>query len=185
MIIIWGVRFAGKVDAVPQVGHVATRFFHLYYVPLIPVGTFLVTDERDDAFSGLPLPLSPKSILVGWLRTAGIVAFLPALYLLGTGMSKGDLAKAGLGVLMMVLAAVVLWCCYRMKSITTASYERAMDLARRIGLSPEHLLLLEVSYGKMTAEQAERELIRVYEASSQATQLAGGAATGPATTMLS
>src|SRR5688572_788398 len=69
MVIIWGVRFAGKVDAVPQVGHVATRFFHLYYVPLIPVGTFLVTDERDDAFSGLPLPLSPKSILVGWLRT--------------------------------------------------------------------------------------------------------------------
>jgi len=173
MIIIWGVRFAGKVDAVPQVGHVATRFFHLYYVPLIPVGTFLVTDERDDAFSGLPLPLSLKSILVGWLRTAGFLAFIPALYLLGTGISRGDVPRAGLGVLLMLLAGGVLWVCYRIKAITTASYERAMDLAGRLGVSPEHRLLLEVSYGRLTADQAERELVRVYEAAAQQ-PIAGG-----------
>ena len=167
MVIISGVRFAGKVDAVPKVGHVATRFFHLYYVPLIPVGTFLVTDERDDEFSGLPLPWSFKSILVGWLRTAGFVAFGPAVYLLITGSHRNDLARVGAGVLIILLAAVVLWFCYRLKSITTASYERAMELASRLGLSPEQRLLLEVSYGRMTAEQAEKELIRVYEAAGQ------------------
>jgi hypothetical protein len=167
MVIIWGVRFAGKVDAVPKVGHVATRFFHLYYVPLIPVGTYLVTDEREDAFSGLPLPWSFKSILVGWLRTAGIVSFAPALFLLFSGLGRGDVPRAGAGVLIMFLAAIVLWLCYRLKSITTASYERAMDLANRLGLGPEHRLLLEVSYGRMTADQAERELVRVYEAAAQ------------------
>ena len=167
MVIIWGVRFAGKVDAVPQVGHVATRFFHLYYVPLVPVGTFLVTDERDDAFSGLPLPWSFKSIAVGWLRTAGFVAFAPAVYLLITGSHRNDLARVAAGVLIILLAAVVLWFCYRLKSITTASYERAMDLASRLGLSAEQRLLLEVSYGRMTAAQAEKELIRVYEAAGQ------------------
>jgi hypothetical protein len=166
MVIISGVRFAGKVDAVPQVGHVATRFFHLYYVPLIPVGTFLVTDERDE-FAGLPLPWSFKSIVVGWLRTAGFVAFAPAVYSLITGSHRNDLARVGAGVLIILLAAVVLWFCYRLKSITTASYERAMELAGRLGFSPEQRLLLEVSYGRMTAAQAEKELIRVYETAGQ------------------
>jgi len=167
MIIISGVRFAGKVDAVPQVGHVATRFFHLYYVPLIPVGTFLVTDEREDEFSGLPLPWSFKSILVGWLRTAGFLAFVPAIFLLVTGVTRSDAARVGAGVLIILLAAAVLWFCYKLKSITTASYERAIDLASRLGLSPEHRLLLEVAYGRMTAAQAEQELRRVYEAAGQ------------------
>jgi hypothetical protein len=175
MVIIWGVRFAGKVDAVPQVGHVATRFFHLYYVPLIPVGTFLVTDEREDAFSGLPLPWSFKSIVVGWLRTAGFVAFLPAVFLLVTGVSRGDAARVGGGLVIMLTAAAALWFCYRLKSITTAGYERAMELASQLGLSPEQRLLLEVSYGRMTAEQAEKELIRVYEAAGQ--PVAGGNST--------
>lgn len=167
MVIIWGVRFAGKVDAVPKMGHVATRFFHLYYVPLIPVGTFLVTDERDDDFSGLPLPFSPKSIFVGWLRTAGFLAFVPALFLLFTGISKGDVPRAAGGVIIMLLAAAVLWFCYRLKMFTTATYERAVELAGRLGVSPEHRLLLEVSYGRLTAAQAERELLRVYEAAAQ------------------
>jgi hypothetical protein len=167
MVIISGVRFAGKVDAVPKVGHVATRFFHLYYVPLIPVGTFLVTDERDDEFSGLPLPWSFKSIIVGWLRTAAFVAFAPAIFLLVTGVNRGDAERVGAGLAIMLVAAVVLWFCYRLKSITNASYERAMELASRLGLSPEQRLLLEVSYGRMTAEQAEKELIRVYEAAGQ------------------
>lgn len=172
MVIIWGVRFAGKVDAVPQVGHVATRFFHLYYVPLIPVGTFLVTDEREDAFSGLPLPWSFKSVLVGWLRTAGFVAFVPAIFLLVTGVTRNDVARVGSGVLIILLAAAVLWFCYRLKSITTASYERAIDLASRVGLSPEHRLLLEVAYGRLTAAQAEKELVRLYEEAGQ--PVAGG-----------
>ena len=53
------------------------------------------------------------------------------------------------------------------KSITTASYERAIDLASRLGLSPEQRLLLEVSYGRLTAAEAEQELLRVYEAAGQ------------------
>jgi len=64
-------------------------------VPLIPVGTFLVTDEREDEFSGLPLPWSFKSILVGWLRTGGFVAFVPAIFLLVTGVSRSDAARVG------------------------------------------------------------------------------------------
>jgi hypothetical protein len=39
MIIVWGSRLYGKVDAVPGLFHVATRFGHIWYLPLIPMGS--------------------------------------------------------------------------------------------------------------------------------------------------
>jgi len=36
MVIVWGSRLYGKVDVVPGFFHVATRFGHVYYLPLIP-----------------------------------------------------------------------------------------------------------------------------------------------------
>lgn len=66
-MIIWGTRMYGWVDGIEGQGMVATRFFHLMFVPLIPLGTvFMVDDDR-----GAPISLSWKSILVAYLR-AGI-----------------------------------------------------------------------------------------------------------------
>ena len=56
---------------------------------------------------------------------------------------------------------------YRLRSITHATYDRAMEIARRAGLPVEQLLMLEVAFGRMTADRAERELIQVYEAANQ------------------
>ena len=169
MVIITGVRFAGKVDAVPRIGHVATRFFHLYYVPLIPLGTYLVTREGDTDFAGVALPLSGKSILVGWLRTAAWVGSIVAGLVLFSGIGRGNTGRMVLGLGGLLAAAIALWLLYRLKPITHASYERAADIARRIGLSPEQRLMLEVAYGRLNADQAERELARLYEAAGQPT----------------
>ena len=37
-----GSRLFGKVDVVPGAFHVATRFWHVNFLPLIPVGSFVV-----------------------------------------------------------------------------------------------------------------------------------------------
>src|SRR5262245_52980403 len=74
MIVIWGKRLFGKCDQVPGVGYVATQFFHIQFLPLVPLQSFVIEEgsEGGDGFRGVPIPLSIKSILFGWLR-AGLV----------------------------------------------------------------------------------------------------------------
>src|SRR3954470_304932 len=78
MVIIWGTTHAGKVDEVPGLFHVVTQFGHLYYIPLIPTGSYIVLEKNSDGgFRGASIPISFKSWLVAWLREAcilGIVA---------------------------------------------------------------------------------------------------------------
>ena len=67
---VHGTKLCGKVGRVPRVGYVATRFFHLNYLPIIPLGSFAVLEgtHRNGRFSGSPVPLNVRSILVGYLR---------------------------------------------------------------------------------------------------------------------
>jgi hypothetical protein len=59
------------------------------------------------------------------------------------------------------LAAVtVLVLTYKLKFFTQASYERALQLAQHMGLNDMGLLMIEVTYGRMNAEQAQQELAR-------------------------
>jgi len=170
MVIISGVRFAGKVDAVPRVGHVATRFFHLYWIPLIPVGTFLVTEEKDDDFKGFPLPLNGKSIFIGWLRTIGWVGLAAAVIAAFMAIGEKQYGWAGAAAAAGVIAAGMLLALYRLTIFTRASYERALELGRQVGLPPEQLLMIEVAYGRMNADQAERELLKQLEVAGQASR---------------
>ena len=47
MVIVWGTLEAGKVDEVPKLFHVETRFGHVYYLPLIPLGSVAVFEKTD------------------------------------------------------------------------------------------------------------------------------------------
>src|SRR4051812_13287718 len=83
MIIVYGTRLFGKSDAMEGIGHVACRFVHVMFVPLIPIETiFVVGDNR-----GLKLPFSFKAALCGWLRGGAIV----------TGLSMLGLSLAAFG----------------------------------------------------------------------------------------
>jgi hypothetical protein len=63
-MIVYGTHHFGWVDQVEGLGCVATRFFHILWIPLIPLGTvFLFPDER-----GVSMPWSLKSILVAYVR---------------------------------------------------------------------------------------------------------------------
>jgi hypothetical protein len=69
MIVVWGTRLYGKVDKTPSGVHVATKFFYMQFIPLLPLGSVIVLrgDRAVDA------PFSFKSVLVAYLRTAGFV----------------------------------------------------------------------------------------------------------------
>jgi len=162
MYIVWGTRMMGKVDAVPGVGHVATKFFYLQYLPLIPVESYLIYREVGEQIHGIRIPFSPKSIFVAWLRTGLVVA---AIALLITGIitiserhtTEGVLCFVGVGI----LAAGFIYS-YYFGPICRAGYNRAMHLAQLANLGPEQFLALEIAFGRMNADQAEHELARIY-----------------------
>jgi hypothetical protein len=82
-MIVVGTRLYGKVDEVPGLFHLATEFFCLNFVPLIPLRSFLVFSGTE---RGIPMRLSGKSMFFAYLRVAllvGVVAgAVPAPFML-------------------------------------------------------------------------------------------------------
>lgn len=76
MLVYYGIRHYGPVDRIEGLGEVRTRFFHIWFVPLIPLGSMFVTQQLDDGVSGLKIGLSLKSVLVAWSRTAFVLSLL-------------------------------------------------------------------------------------------------------------
>ena len=173
MIIIWGTTHAGKVDEVPGLFHVVTQFGHLYYIPLIPTGSYVVLDKHSDGgFRGVSIPISFKSWLIAWLRAGCILGIVASI--LGGFIAVADAQKNPGNfawiVPMFTLAAAItlLVLSYKLKFIKQASYQRAIDLANRVGITEMGMLMIEVAYGRLTAQQADAELAKidqqVYEA---------------------
>ena len=143
MVIIHGSRLYGKVDQVPGLFYVATMFFYVQFIPLIPYQSFLILDSPKHAGQGrgARIGLSGKSILFTWLRAAcligGIVFVCLAVatgvqWLDGKGQPQDFLAIAGL-----TLACFLLfWGSYR---LSRAGITRALKLATQAGVAPEIL----------------------------------------------
>jgi hypothetical protein len=143
--------------------HVVTRFGHLYYIPLIPTGSFVVLEKTaDGGFRGAEIPLSGKSILAGWLRAGSVVAMIvAAVFFLVTLLDKKANPFAWTLPLVFVgLAGGLLFLTYKLRFFTHASYERARALAEHMQLNDMGLLMLEIKYGRLNAEQAQQELAR-------------------------
>ena len=89
--IAFGTRLFGKVDSVRGHCHVATVCWHFCYVPLVPLGTYLVFSVQQKglsgAFAGIRIAFSWKSWLVAWGRL-----------ILGFPIVLGGLAAFGLTI---------------------------------------------------------------------------------------
>lgn len=78
MVIVYGSRFYGKVRACGS-SYLATQFAHIYYVPLVPIGTQLVLEQNGDgSFKGIKAPFSFKSMFAAYLRVWGPLACIAA-----------------------------------------------------------------------------------------------------------
>jgi hypothetical protein len=143
MIIIWGERLYGKVDHVPGLCYVSTRFFHLWYIPLIPLQSIVIIDgtETEEGYRGVGIGPSPKSILCAWVRAAGLIAgiiyaIMLIVHIVGVSQGKPDttawhVAEAfGLAT----LAFGALYLSYR---LSRPSLERTLHLGKTLGIEPE------------------------------------------------
>ncbi|WP_425613808.1 hypothetical protein NA78x_003652 [Anatilimnocola sp. NA78] len=161
MAIHFGTKLMGKVDEVPRIGYISTQFFHVNYVPLVPTGTYFILEEHGDEFRGVSIPISFKSILVAWLRAALFIGFV--IGVIGCIVTIAE-KQTGRAIALGSLAALSMagfWGTYYIPLVSRASYHRAMELAQRIGLSDEATLMLEVAYGRKTAEEADLELEKI------------------------
>jgi hypothetical protein len=149
-VIVFGTRMYGQVDRMPE-GYVATQFFHIWFIPLFPIKSLLVTEDTGgDGVRGISLGWSGKSILAAYFRAAGVVATLvsggfAAVCLLG-GLDEGfqtwdyysqtwsiDWA-AIFGTVVFggiaLVAPLAVWGSYKL--LGTASTERRRDLLESI-----------------------------------------------------
>jgi len=78
-MIIYGMRHYGPADGIEGVGEVQTRFIHIWFIPLIPIGSTFVVGETDDGVQGVPVGLSFRSIFVAWTRAGSVLGALGAI----------------------------------------------------------------------------------------------------------
>jgi hypothetical protein len=142
MFVHAGMSLYGKVDQVPGLLHVATQFFHVNFVPLVPTGSFVVIEgieRKDDDPPGIPIGYHFRSLLFAWIRAglwigggwAAIAAIIEAFRCLH---HRGDPGfAAAMAVLSLVLFAI-LPATYR---LTRAAPLRAVALARLADIEPE------------------------------------------------
>src|ERR1043165_6044280 len=90
MIVIYGTRFYGEVDNHGGQRQL-TKFFHIYWVPLVPISTMWVTRDVEGGHNGHPVTMSGRSVLAGYARVWGPVAGIAA----AMAGSVGGLVAAG------------------------------------------------------------------------------------------
>ena len=157
MIIVWGSGLYGDVDAVPGIGNVATKFGHIYYLPLIPTGSHFVFETTADGWRGVPITMSFKSILTAWLRTVLGFMALGAMIVTAIEFAENRISGAIGGSVATVALIAMFVATKRMKLFTTASYERAKELATTIGLNDHGLVLIDLHYGEITEDEAQQQ----------------------------
>ena len=162
---VFGTHNYGKVDRIPGVGHVCTQFFHINFVPLFPVGSYFILEGVEDGDTGVSVPWSGKSILIGYLRAALFVgAFVVGIggtiNALENKNGPPDMFLVGLSIAAALVLMGLFFASYRIGWIAQAGHERAVGLGQRIGFSDETMLMIEVMHGRLTAEQADAVLAR-------------------------
>ncbi len=115
MIVIYGTRFYGQVDSHGGQHHL-TRFFHIYYVPLVPVSALWATGETDDSYLGHNVKMSGRSVLAGYARVWGPIAAVAAIASGGFG-----------GVLAAGAAAAVTALSWTWRSLRSTRDQRRSD----------------------------------------------------------
>jgi hypothetical protein len=166
MIIVWGSGLYGKVDTVPGLCHVATKFGHLWYIPLIPTGSWIVLSQDGNGWQGKPIGVSFKSMLMGWIRGALVVGTIAS----GIGLIAGfgELQKSGPGVLIgagvaTILCSLFLYGTYKLTGLGRASHARAVELAEELGLDERGMIMIDLAYEMIDESEAEYKLKRLNE----------------------
>jgi hypothetical protein len=149
MWVIYGQDIYGSIDRVPGFFRIGTRFYHVYYVPLIPIGTFVVLQQQGKHFRGIQIPLNAKSVMlaygVGLLAAIWVFAALCTMIVIAAGREGANPYIPG------AIAGVsfALWLVFLAISLRQkVSYERACQIGLIAELSTAGWEKLNALYGK-------------------------------------
>lgn len=126
LFIFFGSRMYGQVDKTPDVGWVSTKFLHLQFVPLIPVGSYLI--EEFDGVASAKVPFSWKSVLVAWMRAAIVLAIVTAGVIFSLALSDGEYSLASQAFVACAMCVGALEFLRNTRGIGRASESRAAEL---------------------------------------------------------
>jgi hypothetical protein len=142
-LIVFGTRLFGKVDAVPGMFHVATKFFHINFLPLVPTGSWLVVEQDGSRWRGVEIPVSMKSVAVAWIRFM-LCCFALFGFIFGlVGSAPGSLLVGMLGLGGFIGSYYWSW-------IAKADGERAVELAQLAGMGQDAVDHIRRVYGMPT-----------------------------------
>ena len=119
-MIVFGLRKFGWVDEIEGLGTIATTFFHIMFVPLFPLETHLVLPGN----RGIKQPMSIKSVLVAWIRSA--LFWSAFLSWVGIPTTFGLTCLTAVPLTIAYFAMPLL--------VRKASAERAAEIRRSLGL---------------------------------------------------
>jgi hypothetical protein len=144
-MIHFGTRFYGSGRRIDGVGDVRTRFFHINYVPLVPLGSWLL---QPGSTQGWRLSrLQWGSAGMAWLRTALIVS-LVVLPFVATVNWFGDSSQrpTAWGAIAATLAAAcALFWTFRRDEVP---FEEAARLVALAGSPSDLVLAVQNRYGR-------------------------------------
>ncbi len=144
LLIVLGTKRYGRIDDVPNTVHVATMFFHVMFVPLIPLQSQIVIDGGQYADKGMALAkIRWASVLMTWLRfwlVMGVLGALAGAFFCQTGADVVDFVYEPLGkmagsVLFAGVAAALIAAIVASYRLTRANAQRADELRRAVGMA--------------------------------------------------
>lgn len=129
-MLVFGTRLFGGTDEVPGLFSVSTKFAHIDFLPLCPLGSYLVLKRQFGSYSGIEIPLSGKSVALGYIRALATIATLGTLVWAFIVQGDERVDEEFWIVLGYFACCLVLACLLMFHSSTRrASYERASELA--------------------------------------------------------
>jgi len=143
-MLVYGKRLYGVVDKVPGGFSVQTLFGHLWFLPLVPIESWLVFEKTREGWRGIKLEsISWRSVLFCWGRAA--LAIAGAMCALGMleGFGIDSSRPVSWGIALACFGALA-WS-YR---ASRATYERAIAVVREHRLGPQFEATVEASFGR-------------------------------------
>lgn len=136
-MLIFGVRLFGRSEIVPGVFFIATRFFHVCFIPLIPMQSFVIFQDSDEAGGGAALPaLHWGSISIAWLRQSLLLAAAVLGYLAWTKLEAHVPMHEVQPILLIALGCIAAFAgSYR----TARANPESLEGLRNVGV-PAHVL---------------------------------------------
>ncbi|MCE9557203.1 MAG: HEAT repeat domain-containing protein [Planctomycetes bacterium] len=128
--------------------YVSTKFLHIFFVPLIPLGSWVVINETDRGWEGKQIGVSLLSILMAWFRAAIVLVYLGIAVKMFIDMFGSRMPLEGVHAVMFAGLSLLCMVAFRLSyRLSVASTKRAQQLALKLGYSEAEAARIDVPRG--------------------------------------